>query len=80
MSGDVLNIEVTYEESGARLDRWFKRRFEGVTQGQVEKYLRTGQIRVDGARAKSSTRLEPGQVVRVPPLPSKAEREAEKEK
>ena len=73
MSGDVQNIEVTYEESGARLDRWFKRRFEGVTQGQVEKFLRTGQIRVDGARAKSSTRLEEGQMVRVPPLPSKAD-------
>ncbi|MAK62326.1 MAG: pseudouridine synthase [Ponticaulis sp.] len=79
MSGDVRNIEVTYEESGARLDRWFKRKFEGVTQGQVEKFLRTGQIRVDGARAKSSTRLEPGQTVRVPPLPSKAELERARE-
>lgn len=76
MSGDVQQVEVSYEESGARLDRWFKRRFEGVTQGQVEKYLRTGQIRVDGARAKSSTRLEEGQIVRVPPLPTKAEVEA----
>ena len=76
MSGDVQQVEVSYEESGARLDRWFKRRFEGVTQGQVEKYIRTGQIRVDGARAKSSTRLEEGQMVRVPPLPTKAEIEA----
>ncbi len=80
MSGDVQLIEVTYEESGARLDRWFKRRFDGITQGQVEKFLRTGQIRVDGARAKSNTRLETGQMVRVPPLPSKQQIEAVKEK
>lgn len=74
MSGEVQHIEVTYEESGARLDRWFKRRFSGVTQGEVEKFLRTGQIRVDGARAKSNMRLETGQVVRVPPLPTDADR------
>lgn len=80
MSGDVQQIEVTYEESGARLDKWFKRRFDGVTQGQVEKYLRTGQIRVDGARAKSSQRLEAGQIVRVPPLPSRAELDTVREK
>lgn len=79
MSGDVQLVEVTYEESGARLDRWFKRRFEGVTQGQVEKYLRTGQIRVDGARVKSSTRLETGQMVRVPPLPTKAQMDAKRD-
>ncbi len=80
MSGDVQQIEVSYEESGARLDKWFKRRFDGITQGQVEKFLRTGQIRVDGARAKSNQRLEEGQIVRVPPLPSKAQLDAAQEK
>lgn len=75
MSGDVQQIEVSYEESGARLDKWFKRRFDGITQGQVEKFLRTGQIRVDGARAKSNQRLEEGQMVRVPPLPTREDME-----
>ncbi|MAI89096.1 RluA family pseudouridine synthase [Ponticaulis sp.] len=80
MSADVQLIEISYEESGARLDKWFKRRFDGITQGQVEKFLRTGQIRVDGARAKSNTRLEEGQMVRVPPLPTKADIQKIKEK
>ena len=31
--------------------------------------MRTGQLRVDGRRAKSNQRLEPGQLIRVPPLP-----------
>jgi 23S rRNA pseudouridine955/2504/2580 synthase len=31
--------------------------------------LRTGQVRVNGKRADAGTRLEPGQEVRIPPLP-----------
>lgn len=68
MSGVQL-IEVDDGEAGARLDRWFKRRFPHIGRGQLEKLLRTGQIRVDGGRVKSATRLEAGQQVRVPPLP-----------
>ncbi|ACT59735.1 RluA family pseudouridine synthase [Hirschia baltica] len=68
--GQVLQIPVGDTEGDVRLDRWLKRRFPGLTQGQVEKLLRKGEVRVDGSRAKSSTRLEPGQVVRVPPMPS----------
>jgi len=68
MSG-VQTVEVAADDDGTRLDRWVRRKFGGVSQGQIEKMLRTGQIRVDGKRAKSSTRLETGQSVRVPPLP-----------
>ena len=63
---EVRTERVTHEEAGARLDRWVKRRMS-VTQGEVEKLLRTGQIRVDGARAKSNTRVAAGQEVRLPP-------------
>ncbi|MEL7451945.1 MAG: RluA family pseudouridine synthase [Pseudomonadota bacterium] len=73
MSGKSVKTEtVTHEEAGARLDRWIKRRMQ-VTQGEVEKLLRTGQIRVDGGRAKSNTRLEAGQAVRLPPQRRKAD-------
>ena len=34
----------------------------------LEKFLRTGQVRVDGRRAKAGQRLEAGQQVRVPPI------------
>lgn len=67
MSG-VQHIEVTGGEDDVRLDRWFKRRFPVLTHGRLEKLLRTGQIRVDGGRAKANQRLQSGQVVRVPPL------------
>ena len=67
MSG-VQQITVEAQESETRLDRWFKRRFPDLNHGRLEKLLRTGQIRVDGARAKANTRLATGQIVRVPPL------------
>lgn len=56
------------DESGMRLDRWFKAHFPDLAFSHLQKLLRSGQVRVDGGRVKSSTRLEPGQSVRVPPL------------
>ncbi len=62
-------MEVTQDEAGIRLDRWFRRHFPVLTQGMIQKLCRTGQIRVGGRRAEASTRLQPGDDVRVPPLP-----------
>ncbi len=65
----VLTLAVDAGEDGVRLDRWFKRRWPQLSQGQIQKLLRSGQIRVDGGRAKADTRLGAGAQVRVPPLP-----------
>jgi 23S rRNA pseudouridine955/2504/2580 synthase len=59
---------VSEGEAGVRLDRWFGRHFPALGHGHLQKLLRTGQVRVDGARAKANQRLEAGQRVRVPPL------------
>ncbi|WP_316977228.1 RluA family pseudouridine synthase [Shumkonia mesophila] len=67
-AGGVRILEVAGDEAGARLDRWFKRHFPNVAHGKLEKLLRTGQVRVDGRRAKSALRLEAGQKIRVPPV------------
>lgn len=64
----IQAIPVRDAEEGLRLDRWFKERFPGLAFGHLQKLCRTGQIRVDGARAKTATRLSAGMVVRVPPL------------
>lgn len=63
---------VTGDEDGVRLDRWFRRHYPGLTQSSIQKWCRTGQIRVDGRRADAATRLLPGQRVRVPPVPMAA--------
>lgn len=59
-------------DGGQRLDRWFKRHYPGLPFGRLAKLLRTGQVRVDGKRAKPATRLTEGQEIRVPPLPDEA--------
>ncbi len=64
----VEQITVEAGEAGMRLDRWFKSHFPGLGFGHLQKLLRSGQVRVDGGRAKADTRVEPGQVIRIPPL------------
>lgn len=64
----VEQITVEAGEAGMRLDRWFKTHYPGLGFGHLQKLLRSGQVRVDGGRAKADTRIQPGQVVRVPPL------------
>ncbi len=60
-------IQVSADEVDVRLDRWFRRHFPGIQHGRLEKLLRTGQVRVDGKRAKANFRLAPGQTIRIPP-------------
>lgn len=66
---EVRTLYVDAGEDGVRLDRWFKRRWPHLSHIQINKLARSGQIRVDGARAKADTRLSAGSQVRVPPLP-----------
>lgn len=68
MSG-VQTLTVATGEGDQRIDRWLRRRFPHLGQGRIEKMCRKGELRLDGARVKSSTRVAEGQAVRVPPLP-----------
>jgi 23S rRNA pseudouridine955/2504/2580 synthase len=70
--GSVEQKEVSAGEDGMRLDRWFKTHYGSLPHSLLEKLLRTGQVRVDGARAKASMRLAAGQTIRIPPLPDVA--------
>ena len=65
--GDVRQFTVTKDDDGVRLDRWFKRNLPAVGFATVSRWARTGQLRVDGKRADVDTRLEKGQILRVPP-------------
>jgi 23S rRNA pseudouridine955/2504/2580 synthase len=64
----VTTTTVTEDESGMRVDRWFKRRYPSLALSHLAKICRKGEVRVDGKRVETSTRLEEGQKVRVPPL------------
>ncbi|GAA0755054.1 23S rRNA pseudouridine955/2504/2580 synthase [Erythromicrobium ramosum] len=64
---NVRQFTVSEDDHGIRLDRWFKRNLPLIGFATVSRWARTGQIRVDGKRAKPEDRLEQGQVLRVPP-------------
>jgi 23S rRNA pseudouridine955/2504/2580 synthase len=64
----VQLIQVEADDDDTRLDRWFRRRFPNVTNGKLQKWCRTGSVRVDGKRVDGATRVAAGQTVRVPPL------------
>ncbi|RYH04399.1 RluA family pseudouridine synthase [Salipiger sp. IMCC34102] len=77
MSG-VQTRTIGPDDGDQRVDRYLRRLFPHLTQGRIEKMCRKGEIRVDGGRVKTATRLEVGQVIRIPPLPSEEQVEAER--
>lgn len=63
----MKNARVDAEDDGARLDRWFRRHYPAVGHGELERLLRTGQVRLDGKRVKAGERIFTGQIIRLPP-------------
>ena len=74
----VRQFTVRAEDDGIRLDRWFKRHMPEASFAIVSRWARTGQLRVDGARATPGDRISEGQTLRVPPLDIAAAKEAAK--
>jgi len=72
MSG-TSSLTVSTDSAGRRFDRWLAERFPERTYGEIQKWLRTGQVRLDGHRAKGNERLAGGETVRVPPQAGAAE-------
>jgi 23S rRNA pseudouridine955/2504/2580 synthase len=68
MKTPVQTFTVTVEEAGQKLLQYLSRRLgAGVPQAALQRFIRTGQVRVDSRRSKPFARLDPGQLVRVPP-------------
>ncbi|MBP5399522.1 MAG: RluA family pseudouridine synthase [Alphaproteobacteria bacterium] len=64
----VTTVKVAENDDGIRLNRWFLREYPSLSLSRLQKLLRTKQIKVDGKRAETSTRLLAGQEIRLPPL------------
>lgn len=71
MSNDIRHFTVHEDDDGQRLDRWLKKHIPRTPYALLQKMVRTGQVRVDGKRAKTDTRLVAGQDVRLPPAEEK---------
>ena len=69
-------LQVTAAEAGQKLLQFLSRRFE-EPQSVLHRWIRTGQVRINGGRAKPFDRVELNDEIRVPPFAgagTKAER------
>ena len=65
---EVRQIAVDEGGAGQRLDNFLLRHLKGVPKTHVYRIIRSGEVRVNKARAGADTRLAEGDVVRVPPV------------
>ncbi len=61
-------VDIDSEIAGQRLDNFLLGRLKGAPRSLIYRLLRTGQVRVNGGRAKPDTRLNGGDRVRIPPV------------
>ena len=70
---------MTEDYAGQRLDNFLMRELKGVPKTHVYRIIRSGEVRVNKGRAQADTRLEAGDVLRLPPVRTseRAEQKAE---
>jgi 23S rRNA pseudouridine955/2504/2580 synthase len=67
-SAQVKFVTVEEDSAGQRLDNFLIRELKGVPKTHVYRIIRSGEVRVNKGRAGADTRVETGDVVRVPPV------------
>lgn len=68
MLNQVRFIEVDDNHAGQRLDNFLFTLMKGVPKTYVYRVIRKGEVRVNKKRAKQTTRLNVGDMVRIPPV------------
>ena len=64
----VRQVQIGPERDGQRIDNALMTLLKGVPKSLIYRILRTGQVRVNGKRAKPDTRLALGDMLRIPPV------------
>ncbi|MFM7802630.1 MAG: RluA family pseudouridine synthase [Limnohabitans sp.] len=64
----VKTLLVDEESAGQRLDNYLLRNLKGVPKTHVYRIIRTGEVRINKGRVNADTRVQTGDLVRIPPL------------
>lgn len=72
-SAGVSYVEAGEGDAGQRIDNFLSRILKDVPRSLVYRILRTGEVRVNGKRARPDHRLAAGDRIRLPPLQRKTE-------
>ena len=67
-AASVRLIEVDEDSAGQRLDNFLMRHLKGVPKTHVYRIIRSGEVRINKGRVSAETRVQPGDVVRLPPV------------
>ena len=67
-AASVTFLIVDEESAGQRLDNFLFRHLKGVPKTHVYRIIRSGEVRINKARAAADTRIEHGDVLRLPPV------------
>ncbi len=67
-STGVKMVKVPEDRDGQRLDNFLLLQLKGAPRSLVYKLVRSGQVRINGKRAKADSRLVAGDEVRIPPV------------
>tara|TARA_R110002020_G_scaffold21373_1_gene72322 strand:- start:1023 stop:1985 length:963 start_codon:yes stop_codon:yes gene_type:complete len=68
VSTGVRLVRVPEDRDGQRLDNFLLLQLKGAPRSLVYKLVRSGQVRINGKRAKADSRLSGGDEVRIPPV------------
>ena len=61
-------MTVDEDSAGQRLDNFLMRQLKGVPKTHVYRIIRSGEVRINKGRASADTRIQVGDVVRLPPV------------
>lgn len=64
----VRLVRITEANHGQRIDNFLLGQLKGVPKSLIYRILRTGQVRINGKRAKPDARIADGDEVRIPPV------------
>jgi 23S rRNA pseudouridine955/2504/2580 synthase len=61
-------VHIADDRAGQRIDNFLLGYLKGAPRSLIYKLLRSGQVRINGGRVKAERKLEPGDLVRIPPV------------
>ncbi|MGJ7532469.1 MULTISPECIES: RluA family pseudouridine synthase [unclassified Variovorax] len=64
----ITFLTVDAESAGQRLDNFLFRHLKGVPKTHVYRIIRSGEVRINKGRVQAETRIETGDVLRLPPI------------
>ncbi|MDM7943460.1 MAG: RluA family pseudouridine synthase [Hydrogenophaga sp.] len=67
-SAAVRQLTVDEESAGQRLDNFLIRELKGVPKSHIYRIIRSGEVRRNKGRVGADDRVQPGDVLRIPPI------------